>query len=385
MIASLFNLAATSPSPFMDMLAAGLLPNVCGIGPCQLCDLWQLAHNVIGFLLKIAVPIAIAMLFYGGFLYITAGADGGNVAKGKKTIVSAAIGLLIAFGAYAIVNMFLLMVGFDMPASGAIRVWSDFPKCERYQPLSLVKQCGGATEGWCPRGSACQFQSGPQGFACVPTVAAPCGVVQGTCPNLQTCIPKSGGGFECVVSGINPGGPTGYCESSDACRPGEVHQQVIKNGTAACTCSAITGLSPDDRLSDSDSRAFLLANGFTADDINKVCTGQSNSTCLNNVSVAALTGAVDLNNRCPTCDIQITGGSEPGHAGGTNDGSHGGGDKLDYGASTALDNFIKNSGQFEYVGPRGSDQGYRDLTTGVIYYREYSPPHWDVCYVNCSY
>lgn len=383
MISSFFGLSPTDPSPLMDMLAAGLVPDVCGGGPCQLCDLWQLAHEVIGFLLQIAVPIAIAMLFYGGFLYMTAGANGGNVEKGKKTIINAAIGLLIAFGAYAIVNMFLLMVGFDMPASSAIDNWSDFPECPRYQPLSLVKECGGATEGWCPRGSACQFQSGPQGFACVSTVAAPCGTVSGSCPTGQTCIP-AGDRFQCVVSGSDPGGPTGYCEATDACPAGQVHQQVNIGGSTACTCSLITNLSQDDRLSDADARAFLLANGFTADDINKVCTGTSNSTCLNNISVAALTGAVDLDRRCPTCDVTITGGSEPGHSG-SGAGTHLGGDKLDYSASPALDNFIINSGQFEYVGPRGSDQGYRDTTTGVIYYREYNPPHWDVCYVNCSY
>ena len=61
--------------------------------------------TAINFAITVVVGVAILMIIYGGFLYITAGEDATQQKKGKSYIMYSIVGLIIALLAYAIVNL----------------------------------------------------------------------------------------------------------------------------------------------------------------------------------------------------------------------------------------------------------------------------------------
>ena len=67
----------------------------------------RLIVNITNFVSGFVATIAIAMFMYGGFLYVTAAGQEENTGKAKKVFVGATIGLLVAMGAFAIVNTFI--------------------------------------------------------------------------------------------------------------------------------------------------------------------------------------------------------------------------------------------------------------------------------------
>lgn len=77
---------------------------------------WRIVLNVI-FDLTLAIGyIAVAMVIYGGYLYMMSQGDPGKAAKGKKTLTSAIIGVVIAIGASVIVNTVINIL--DINTSG---------------------------------------------------------------------------------------------------------------------------------------------------------------------------------------------------------------------------------------------------------------------------
>ncbi len=60
--------------------------------------------NVTNFALSFLGLVAVAVIIYGGFLYVTAGGEEGQTEKGKKSIMYAIIGILVVLSSYAIVN-----------------------------------------------------------------------------------------------------------------------------------------------------------------------------------------------------------------------------------------------------------------------------------------
>ncbi len=80
------------------------------------------------------------------------------------------------------------------------------------------------------------------------------------------------------------------------------------------------------------------------------CSNRNNATCtsFDQLNLATAQGAQTLK-RATGCALNITGGTETGHASGTY--SHWNGYKLDYGKNTCVTNYIKNT--FTYIGLRG--------------------------------
>lgn len=64
----------------------------------------QLLGRVINAFLGITGSLALLLFIYGGFLWLTSGGNEDSIKKGKATIVWAVLGLVIIFGAYALVN-----------------------------------------------------------------------------------------------------------------------------------------------------------------------------------------------------------------------------------------------------------------------------------------
>lgn len=104
------------------------------------------------------------------------------------------------------------------------------------------------------------------------------------------------------------------------------------------------------------------------------CSNRYNSTCTSfeQVNLATIQGAQTLKT-ASGCGLNITGGTEVGHASGTY--SHWNGYKLDYSLTTCLGNYIQNN--FTYIGGSQWRSG-----SGNIYFRESN--HWDVTYYNCG-
>ncbi|UED83298.1 hypothetical protein [Streptomyces profundus] len=78
------------------------------------------------------------------------------------------------------------------------------------------------------------------------------------------------------------------------------------------------------------------------------------------------------------CALNVTGGTETGHAGGTY--SHWNGYKLDFGLNSCLNSYI--TGAFTYIGERGDGAALYESASGNVYAREGN--HWDVTYYNCG-
>ena len=63
--------------------------------------------NIINIFSMIVGIVAVIMLIYGGFRYVTSGGDSGNIASAKNTILYAIVGLVIVAISQAIVQFVL--------------------------------------------------------------------------------------------------------------------------------------------------------------------------------------------------------------------------------------------------------------------------------------
>lgn len=101
---------------------AAIVPTSCATGkPCSFCELYSLAVSIINFLIKLAVPLAILFISWGGIQVLTASGPG-SVSKGWDTIKNALIGIVLVFGAWLIVNTFITFLvsgNFNLP-------WKEF-------------------------------------------------------------------------------------------------------------------------------------------------------------------------------------------------------------------------------------------------------------------
>lgn len=79
--------------------------------------IWTIILNVL-FDLTLAIGyIALGLVIYGGYLYIMSQGDPMRVARGKKTLTSAVIGVIIAMLASVLVNTFVFILGIN-PSEG---------------------------------------------------------------------------------------------------------------------------------------------------------------------------------------------------------------------------------------------------------------------------
>lgn len=105
----IFYFVVTMAVPLLGLAAnTGLIP--CGTADkmCTLADFGCLAENIITFLLfYLAAPLAIISFLIGGILMITAADNQNQLERGKSIFYNTVIGIVIAFGAWLIVNLIL--------------------------------------------------------------------------------------------------------------------------------------------------------------------------------------------------------------------------------------------------------------------------------------
>lgn len=70
-------------------------------------DLKTTIKDAINVLLYVIGVVAVVMVIYGGFRYVTSGGDSSGVTSAKNTILYAIIGLVVAALAYALINFVL--------------------------------------------------------------------------------------------------------------------------------------------------------------------------------------------------------------------------------------------------------------------------------------
>jgi hypothetical protein len=109
------------------------------------------------------------------------------------------------------------------------------------------------------------------------------------------------------------------------------------------------------------------------------CSDRNVSTCTSfeQLNLATAQGAQTLKG-ASGCALNITGGTETGHASGTY--SHWNGYKLDFGKNTCVTNYVKNT--FSYIGVRGDGAPQWRSGAGNVYADEGN--HWDVTFYNCG-
>ena len=132
------------------------------------------------------------------------------------------------------------------------------------------------------------------------------------------------------------------------------------------------------KLSQAQAESMFRAAGITWSSSGG-CTTRSNSTCtsFDQLNQATAQGAVTLKH-ASGCALNITGGTEVGHASGTY--SHYNGYKLDFAKNTCLNNYVHNT--FTYIGLRGDGYPQWQAASTNIYCDEGS--HWDVVFYNCG-
>ncbi|MFB9991090.1 hypothetical protein ACFFLM_03710 [Deinococcus oregonensis] len=146
--------------------------------------------------------------------------------------------------------------------------------------------------------------------------------------------------------------------------------------------SATTALNPDatlnalsgTRLSDATARSRVTAAGIPVVSSGN-CSTRSVSTCtsLEQIYSGTIDGILTLK-RASGCALNITGGTEVGHASGTY--SHYNGYKLDTSLSTCINSYVTSN--FTYIGLRGDGAPQYKSAAGNIYAKESS--HWDILY-----
>jgi len=90
----------------------GLVP--CGTDscPCEICDLFIMFDRILDELFLAIIPVLAAlMIVIGGSYYIISQGSPEKLNKAKSLFVSVAIGLLIIYGAWFLINMFLMTLG----------------------------------------------------------------------------------------------------------------------------------------------------------------------------------------------------------------------------------------------------------------------------------
>lgn len=108
----------------------GLVP--CGTSEteeCTLCDLLRLGQNIIVFLRNVGLALAALFTAWGGFLLLTSGESEERRAKGKDTLKTAIIGVIIILASWIIINTILTFAaaGGDLPK--VLYNWSSI-KCQ---------------------------------------------------------------------------------------------------------------------------------------------------------------------------------------------------------------------------------------------------------------
>ncbi|KOU45645.1 hypothetical protein [Streptomyces sp. WM6378] len=151
---------------------------------------------------------------------------------------------------------------------------------------------------------------------------------------------------------------------------------LVSGSLAAATVLALSGTAGAAvvKLSQSAAASQLSAAGVTHSSSGG-CTTRSNSTCTSyeQINQATVDGLRTLKS-ASKCAINVTGGTEVGHAAGTY--SHYNGYKADISRNTCVDSYVTNS--FTRIATRSDGATRWRSSAGNVYANEGT--HWDITY-----
>lgn len=75
---------------------------------------WKIALNILFDISLVIGYLALAMIVFGGYQYISSQGDPGKMAKGKKTLMSAVIGTTVALSASVVIHTASAVLGADL-------------------------------------------------------------------------------------------------------------------------------------------------------------------------------------------------------------------------------------------------------------------------------
>ncbi|WP_432277656.1 hypothetical protein [Kitasatospora brasiliensis] len=147
---------------------------------------------------------------------------------------------------------------------------------------------------------------------------------------------------------------------------------VVALAIAGLAVSAPTAGASGTKLSQSTAAGQFSNAGITWSSSGG-CTTRSNSTCtsFDQINSGTVSAIITLK-QASGCAINITGGTEVGHASGTY--SHYNGYKVDIARNSCIDGYIQNS--FTYIGLRGDGYPQWKAASGNLYCNEGN--HWDI-------
>lgn len=91
---------------------------IAGEPLCSLQDLINVMYIVVRFAVVALVPfLVVAAIVYGAFLIMLYGAHKDYLTQGRGVIWNAVVGLVIVWGAWAIVNTVFNLFGFTLPCN----------------------------------------------------------------------------------------------------------------------------------------------------------------------------------------------------------------------------------------------------------------------------
>lgn len=144
-------------------------------------------------------------------------------------------------------------------------------------------------------------------------------------------------------------------------------------GVATASSAAADDVGTNAKLSHSQATTMLSNAGLTwSSSGNCSDRNRPNCTSFEQVNEASIQGIITLKN-ASGCAVNVTGGTETGHADGTY--SHWNGYKLDTSLSSCLNSYIQNS--FTSIGGNKWESA-----SGNIYFLESN--HWDITFYNCG-
>ncbi|MDO8261286.1 MAG: pilin, partial [Candidatus Magasanikbacteria bacterium] len=219
-------------------------------------DVRIIIGNVIRVALGFLGVIAVIIILYGGWLYMTSQGDSTQIEKAKKVIISAVIGLVIVLSSFGIAT-FIMNRLYDATGS----VGGGLPTCDAGSAgtCSGCVRCVDAagTYTWMPDTSCAGCgMSGTGTMNCdgnpmTGTCDADTSICDGAYPvgtyfcdvdSACTCQPLGGFGDPCDADPVSPS-----CEADDALCMADLHCETDTASPNVCTCvgaPVIDALSP---------------------------------------------------------------------------------------------------------------------------------------------
>lgn len=219
---------------------APIVPCGTGTGPdCNICHLYEGTRQLINFFLfYIALPLTVVAVSASGIMFLISGSSEKLRTQAKSALNYAVIGMLLAFGAWVIVNTILDTLGFRIPFSPGR--WTDYSICRQFDELARV----------------------PSGLPPPPPPPPPPGGLPPGALNHQEATSRlQSAGIQVVSTGNCSDRNNSSCTSLEGIRESTINRVISLKGE--CNCAVTVGGGTE--IGHSDLGSCTHANGCKTD------------------------------------------------------------------------------------------------------------------------